>query len=85
MIWLNLENKIIHRFLKLEIYEDSNTLLGDKNVLTNRKITFIRLFLYACFAGKLIVTVTELSMNKEDKDAVVRYRKLVDNILKPLR
>jgi hypothetical protein len=41
MIWLNLENKIIHRFLKLEIYEDSNTLLEDKNVLTNRKITFI--------------------------------------------
>jgi len=46
MIWLNLENKIIHRFLKLDIYEDSateqhNTILEDKNVLTNRKITII--------------------------------------------
>jgi hypothetical protein len=62
------DQSIIHRFLKLEIYEDSNTLLEDKNVLTNRKITFIWLFLYACFAGKLTVTVTEFSMNKEEKE-----------------
>lgn len=36
-------------------------------------------------SGKLTVTVSELSENKEDENAVARYQKLVDNILKPLR
>ena len=88
MIWLNLENRPIHRFLKL-VYDDSetekhNTILEDDNVLTNRKITIIVQFL-CLFAGKLTVTVSELSENKEDENAVARYQKLVDNILKPLR